>query len=248
MSDQPDERDPKRPAFEELDYRPTPLGALSLRRRRDPAGGEDVFEVKLGEAFLMSSRFTTSEIALARLGLAATPGQDLAVVVGGLGLGYTAAAVLEEARVAELVVVELFASVIDWHERHLVPAGETLTRDPRCRLVQGDFFRLAASPEGFDPAQPGRRFAAILLDIDHSPDFLLDPGNAVFYTAEGLTPLLAHLEPGGVFALWSNDPPDERFTARLAAVFAEARAEPVTFDNPLQGRPVTQSVYLALAP
>jgi len=237
-----------RPAFEELDYRPTPLGALSLRRRRDPATSEDVFEVKLGEAFLMTSRFTASEVALARLGLAAAGGRELAVVVGGLGLGYTAAAVLEEARVASLIVVELFAPVIDWHRRCLVPLGETLTGDPRCRLVQGDFFALAAGPAGFDPERPGRRIDAVLLDIDHSPDFLLDPASAGFYTPNGLAALVAHLVPGGVFALWSNDPPDERFTARLATTFATARAEPVTFDNPLQGRPVTQTVYLAEAP
>jgi len=235
------------PAFEELDYRPTPLGASSLRRRRDPATGEDVFEVKLGEAFLMTSRFTASEIALARLGLAAASGRELAVVVGGLGLGYTAAAVLEEARVASLLVVELFAPVIDWHRRHLVAQGRVLTGDPRCRLLQGDFFALAAGAGGFDPEQPGRRFDAVLLDIDHSPDFLLDPENAGFYTPDGLAALLAHLVPGGVFALWSNDPPDERFSARLALTFATARAEPVTFDKPLQGRPVTQTVYLAEA-
>lgn len=237
-----------RPAFEELDYRPTPLGALSLRRRRDPATGEDVFEVKLGEAFLMTSRVTASEIALARLGLAAAGGRELAVVVGGLGLGYTAAAVLEEARVASLLVVELFEPVIDWHRRHLVPQGRILTGDPRCRLLQGDFFALAAGAGGFDPERPGRRFDAVLLDIDHSPNFLLDPANAGFYTPDGLAALRAHLVPGGVFALWSNDPPDERFTARLASTFATARAEPITFDNPLQGRPVTQTVYLAEAP
>jgi spermidine synthase len=155
--------------------------------------------------------------------------------------------VLDEARVAELIVVELFAPVIDWHCRHLVPLGPNLTGDPRCRLVQGDFFDLAASAAGFDPDRPGRRFDAILLDIDHSPDFLLDPANAAFYSREGLARLHAHLEPGGIFALWSNDPPDAGFTARLAAVFKSARAEPVTFDNPLQGKPFTQTVYLAEA-
>ena len=56
--------------FEELDYRPTPIGALSLRRRRELSLGVDVFEIKLGDEYLMSSLFTASEIALARLGLA----------------------------------------------------------------------------------------------------------------------------------------------------------------------------------
>ena len=76
-------------AFEELDYVPTAMGGLSLRRRRDLATGEDIFEVKLGDAFLMSSKFSTSEIALAELGLEACTGDTLSVVVGGLGLGYT---------------------------------------------------------------------------------------------------------------------------------------------------------------
>ena len=89
---------------------------------------------------------------------------------------------------------------------------------------------------GFDPDRPARRFHAILVDIDHSPEFLLDPGNAAFYQPEGLSKVAAHLRPGGVFGLWSNDEPDEAFTARLGGVFAEARAEPVTFHNPLQNR------------
>jgi hypothetical protein len=70
--------------FEELDYRSTPIGALSLRRRRELSLGVDVFEIKLGDEYLMSSLFTASEIALARLGLAELSGADLDVVVGGL--------------------------------------------------------------------------------------------------------------------------------------------------------------------
>jgi spermidine synthase len=230
--------------FEELDYRPTPIGPISLRRRKELRLDIDVFEIKLGDEFLMSSLFTASEIALARLGLAALAGDDLAVVVGGLGLGYTAQAVLEDDKVGALVVVEAFEPVIDWHREGLVPLGPALTGDPRCRLVQGDFFALAASDAGFDPDAPGRKFNAVLVDIDHSPEALLDDRSAAFYSEAGLTRLSKHLRPGGVFGLWSNDRPDETFTARLAAVFAEARAEEVTFHNPLQDKPFTQTVYL----
>jgi spermidine synthase len=231
--------------FEELDYRPTPIGALSLRRRREMSLGVDVFEIKLGDEYLMSSLFTASEIALARLGLAELSGVDLDVVVGGLGLGYTAQVVLEHEAVKSLVIVEALDAVIDWHEKGVLPLGPALTADPRSRFVLGDFFALAASMKGFDPDVPARRFDAILVDIDHSPDFHLDPQNAAFYQPTGLKRLAAHLLPGGVFGLWSNELPDEAFTQRLTAVFAEARAERVTFHNPLQHREFTQTIYLA---
>ncbi len=233
--------------FEELDYRVTPLGAVSLRRRRLPPDGEDVFEIKLGDEFLMTSSFTASEIALAELGLADVAGSGIDVVVGGLGLGYTAQAVLESDQVRSLFVVEALDAVIDWHEEGLLPLGPCLTGDPRCRFVHGDFFALAGSAEGFDADAPGRSFDAILVDIDHSPEFFLNPQNAAFYEPEGLAGLSRRLKPGGVFGLWSNDPPDDGFKQRLGAAFNTARAEPVTFFNPLQGRDVVQTVYLARA-
>jgi spermidine synthase len=233
-------------AFEELDYCPTPIGGLSLRRRRDLRLNVDVFEIRLGEESLMSSLFTASEIALARLGLAQLGGDGpFDVVVGGLGLGYTAHAVLENAEVRSLIVVEALAPVIEWHEKGVLPLGRALVDDPRCRLLHGDFFALAASEAGFDSDTPGHRFDAILVDIDHSPDALLDARSSSFYQPEGLRRLAAHLRPGGVFGLWSDALPDDAFTARLSGVFAAARAEPVTFDNPLQDRPFTQTVYLA---
>ncbi|MCT7373695.1 spermidine synthase [Chelativorans salis] len=231
--------------FEELDYRPTPIGALSLRRRRELSLGVDVFEIKLGEEHLMSSLFTASEIALARLGLGALEGADLDIVVGGLGLGYTAQAVLEHDTVGSLIVVEMLDAVIDWHRTGLLPLGPELVADERCRLVQGDFFAMAGGEGGFDPDRPGRRFDGVLVDIDHSPNALLDDRSTGFYRPQGLRALSAHIKPGGVFGLWSNDRPDQSFVDRLGSVFAEAWAEPVTFYNPLQDRPFTQTVYLA---
>ena len=231
--------------FEELDYRPTPIGPLVLRRRHEARLGVDIIEIKLGEEHLMSDLFTASEIALAELGLAACDGERLDVVVGGLGLGYTAKAALDQPRTGSLIVVEYLEAILDWHATGLLPLGPELTADPRCRLVEGDFFAMARSGEGFDSGAPGRRFDAILLDIDHSPDALLDPRSESFYQPEGLAQLAAHLKPGGIFALWSDALADDAFTARLAGVFAEAWAEPVTFHNPLQDRPFTQTVYLA---
>ena len=231
--------------FEELDYRPTPIGALTLRRRWQLSLGVDVFEIKLGDEHLMSSLFTASEIALAELGLAVLAGDDLDIVVGGLGLGHTAKTALEQPDVGSILVVEMLEPTIEWHRDGLLPLGDVLTRDSRCRIVAGDFFALAASAAGFDPDRPGRKFDAILVDIDHSPVALLDARSASFYGTEGMRALAAHLKPGGVFGLWSDDEPDPSFTERLAGVFAQAWAAPVTFHNVLQDRPFTQTVYLA---
>lgn len=231
-------------SFEELDFSPTPIGDVSLRRRRDPATGVDIFEVKLDDEWLMSSMFTVAEIELAHRGLARLDGTALDVVVGGLGLGYTAIAALEDERVRELIVVELLDPVIDWHRRGLVPLGPALTADARCHLVQGDFFAMSAG-DGFDPDRPVRLVDAVLLDIDHSPRHLLDGGSAGFYTASGTRHLASRLRPGGVYALWSNDPPDEAYMDMLAGSFVDVAAEVVTFPNPLQGRDATATVYLA---
>ena len=156
--------------FEELDYCRTPIGELSLRRRKQVSLGVDVFEVKLGDGFLMSSLFTVSETALAQLGLAAAGAGELDVVVGGLGLGYTARAALDYPGVRSVLVIEAIPQVIAWHRRGLVPLGRRLADEPRCRLIQGDFFALAQDADrGFDPDSPSRQFNAVLVDIDHSP-------------------------------------------------------------------------------
>jgi spermidine synthase len=230
--------------FEELDWQQTPLGELVLRRRWYPAVGRDVYEIKLNDEYLMSSLFTVAELELGRLAVAELLGtDDLDVVVGGLGLGCTAQAVLESPNVRSLTVIDALSEVIGWHQREMIPSE--LAADPRCRLVHGDFFALLRSPEGLDPEFPGRRFHAIVVDIDHSPRHLLHPGNADLYEPAGLRRVGERLHPGGVFALWSNDPPDEEFMAVLAQVFAEVRAEVVTFDNPLQEREAANTVYIA---
>jgi spermidine synthase len=232
--------------FEELDFRPTPMGVLSLRRRRHLTTGVDIYEIKLGDEFLMSSQFTTAEIELARLGLTALARTDLDVVVGGLGLGYTARAVLENSSVRSLIVVDALAEVIEWHEQGLLPLGKPLTADPRCRLVNGDFFAMAASADGFDSDVPRRRFDAVLVDIDHSPTNLLHPRHAALYQRQGLARLAEHLHPGGVFALWSNDPPDDAFNAAMAGAFAASAAHVVTFDNWRGDHEASNTVYVGV--
>ncbi len=232
--------------FEELDFRPTAMGVLSLRRRRHLGSGLDIYEIKLGDEFLMSSQFTVAEIELARLGLAVLARADIDVVVGGLGLGYTAQAVLENSAVRSLVVVDALAEIIEWHQQGLLPLGKPLTDDPRCRFVHGDFFAMAEAADGFDPDAPGRRFDAVLVDIDHSPRNLLHPRHAALYTPEGLARLAGHLQPGGVFALWSNDPPDDEFNAALAGAFATSASHVVTFDNWQGDHDASNTVYVGV--
>lgn len=222
------------------------MGDISLRRRRDLSLGVDVYEIKLDDDYLMSSLFTVGEIALARLALEYLSGSDLDIAVGGLGLGYTAERVLADSRVRSLVVVEALAEIVEWHRRELIPLGSRLMSDRRCRLVHGDFFAMAHTAEGLDPEAQGRRFHAIIVDIDHSPRHVLHPSHVAFYRTSGLRRFAdRHLHRGGVFALWSNDPPDEDFNSTLADAFAESEAHVVSFHNPLQGREATNTVYIA---
>ena len=228
---------------QELGYQTTPLGDLTLRRRLEPLlDNREVFEVKLGDEYLMSSLFTESERQLATLGLAPHDG-EIDVVIGGLGLGYTAAEALKNQRVRRVLVIELFQDVIDWHQDGLVETSEALTGDARCELRQGDFFELAST--GLDVETPGRTFDAILVDIDHSPDHFLDPGNRSLYTSEGLASLRRQLNPGGTFGLWSNDPANDDFTAHLRSAFGSADAHNVAFPNPYTNTTSVNSVYIA---
>jgi spermidine synthase len=231
--------------FEELDYLRTALGELILRRRCALAvDGRDIFEVKLNDEYLMSSLFHEGEVALTDLGLAELTGEGWDVVVGGLGLGYTAAAALKYDQVARIIVVEALAPVIDWHQRELVPNGTLLSEDARCRYYHEDFFALARG-DGFDPDESGHPFDAILLDIDHTPDALLNPSHADLYSEEGMMRLRALLRPGGVFGLWSNDVPEKGFLAILSSVFDQVDGHVVEFENPIQGKTAANGVYVA---
>ncbi len=229
--------------IEELAFHKTSLGDLVLRRRLEPLlQNTEVFEVKLGDEFLMSSLFTEGEKQLAALGLATLEGA-LDVVVGGLGLGYTAVAALENKTVRSLLVIDKFQEVIGWHLNKLVPMGAILASDQRCELRSGDFFALART--GFDVHDQTRKFDAVLLDIDHSPEHFLDKKNESFYGSEGLNALRRQLKSGGVFALWSNDPANAEFTRHLEDIFGNAAAYNVEFANPYANATAVNSVYVA---
>ncbi len=224
-------------SYEEIDFKPTAIGDLLLRRRRMVQFGDlDIYEVKLGEEFLMTSLFHEAEDKLAHLGLAELNKDKLDVVVGGLGLGYTAVAALEDSRISSLVVIEFLDEVIQWHKKGLVPMGEKLTRDSRCELVHSDFFNLKKSLKKHD---------AILLDIDHTPDFVLNPANKQLYTHEGLSELAEHLNPGGVFAMWADGKPQNSFTDLLGKVFDTSKSHTIEFDNPVKGGTSFGTIYIA---
>jgi spermidine synthase len=225
--------------YEELDWQKTRMGELMLRRRADPATGEMIYEVRLEDEYLMSSLFTVAEEELATLGLAASTGDRLNVLVGGLGLGYTAVTALGDARVARLEVIDALPAVIGWHERKLLPVSAKLVDDSRTTLTHDDFFAVMRGA-------PGRRHDAILLDVDHSPRHTLDPTHADLYTEAGLTALTRHLADRGVFALWSDDPPDDEFLQTLGAVFDDSRAHVVDFDNRLTGGVSSNTVYVGV--
>ena len=222
------------------------MGELVLRRRKVLSlDGADVFEVKLDGEFLMSSLVNDAEIALATIPLRQLGERSCDVLVGGLGLGYTAKAALDHPHTRDVTVVEYMDAVIDWHRRGLVPLGEELVASERCRIVHGDFFQMmgAAQAHGV-PSEQYAKYDAILVDIDHSPACLLHPSHARFYEAEGLEEMAARLAPGGVFALWSADAPETGFMDALRCVFAKAVAHDVRFYNALLNEEDSNTIYV----
>ncbi len=238
--------------FEEIDYQETPRGAISLRKRSEPRLDNIVlYEVKMNDEFLMSSLFVEAEVQLSKLGLEKFGTQELDVVVGGLGLGYTAQAALAFDNVKSLCVVDVMAPVIEWHQKGLVPLGNELSNDDRCRYALGDFFEFAtAANTNFDgtpsDAESGPdKVHAVLLDIDHTPSYWLNPENSRFYSTESLNAMKAKIHKGGVFGLWSDEKPDEQFVSILESVFERVETHMVYFPNPYTGEKSSNSVYIA---
>lgn len=228
--------------YEELDRVATPWGEALLASRAIPGQpGERAYEVKLAGALLMSSLVTESERALSTLALAPPAPPRARVMVGGLGLGYTALEALAQPGVREVEVVDLLPCVLRWHREGLVPMGPRLLADTRCRLVEADVFAcLAAAPAGGAPG-----WDAILLDVDHSPEALLRPEHGSFYDEAGLRAAARHLVPGGVLGIWSALAPEPGFTARLERAVGRAQAHAVEFWNVNNDAQEVNSVYLA---
>jgi spermidine synthase len=233
-------------SYEELDVAETPIGELVLRRRLLPGReGIEVFEVKLDGALLMSSLVNESELALAQIAIPAAGDGPFDVLVGGLGLGYSAWAALGFDRVRSVTVIELLPEVVRWHEDGLGPLGRQLASDSRCRLMQGDFFVLSTDESVADILHPAGGYGAILVDIDHAPDALLSDAHAAFYREPALRALTARLAPGGVFALWSTGGAQEAFVEVLRRVFPLVETHAIEFFNPLDDRDEVNTIYVA---
>jgi len=227
-----------KPLFEILAYEPTELGMLCLRRREllcEP--GTIITEVTLNHEFLMSSYLTASERALSEVALGMHAGSDLHVLVGGLGLGYTARAALESDRVARCEVIEFLPQVIDWLKQGMVPLSEELNAESRLQVTHSDVYQKLLDP-------PTKKHDLILIDVDHSPDENLGTANGQFYTADGLQRAKQHLSENGILGVWSYAE-SSPFADALRDVFEEVHLEPVTVFNNLVNEEQTDWLFFA---
>lgn len=221
--------------FEVLDHTDSPLGVLILRRRTLPVDG--VLELTLESQFLMSSAVTVSECELATRAIAMHGGDRLDVLVGGLGLGYTCKAALDSERVARVEVVELVEGIIGWTRSGLVPVGHQLLDDARFHITQQDVFARLLAP-------PTTKHDVLLIDVDHSPDERLGETSDSFYARDQLALAARHLQPGGVFGVWSTSE-NPAFEAELRETFREVHVAPIDFFNETTGSPETNWLFLA---
>ena len=196
-------------------------------------------EVILGDEHHMSDLFTASEEALARLALAEVTAQAPRVLVGGLGLGYTAVPPSIPRR-RRRSGDRLLGAGHRLAPPGILPIGRRLADGRGAAWWKGTFWR---QPAELDPTRPGQRYDAVLLDIDHSPDFHLNPSHAGFYGPAGLARLAGQLTAGGVFALWSTTARTRRSPTLAACLPTRAARSAVS--KPLLGREEVQTVYLA---
>ena len=224
--------------FEILAYETTPLGDLCLRRRELLSRpGTVITEITLDHELLMSSYNTVSERALADEALARHAGRDLSVLIGGLGLGYTASAVLRSERVRRVEVIEFLPEVIGFLRDGLLPLSAELIADPRLGVREADVYATLAAPAE-------ERWDLVLIDVDHSPDEHLGAASGPFYSASGLARAKQHLAPGGILAVWSYAE-SSPFVDALRSAFACVEAVPVRYLNDLVDEEHTDWLFVA---
>ncbi len=203
-------------------------GEVVLRRRFDADAPEDspsVLELRVNGVFVMDDRETHSEVLLAREALASAPRVE-SVLVGGLGLGFTAHEVLADPRVRRLVVAELEPALVGWFRDGTIPHGREFLADGRVHVAEADVRQVLeeATPASYD---------VVLLDVDNGPGFLVHEENAALYDAPFLEVVRDRLRPGGELVVWSCDPAPGLADA-LTATFGGCTRVPIRVD--LQGR------------
>ena len=210
--------------FHILEHAHTPIGILYLGRRMVPGRSDWVYEIRISGQLLMSSKDNHSERQLSTSALRLHGGgPPLRVLVGGLGLGYTAQAALEGAQVSEVRVVEKMDFVMDWMREGKLPLSAEFAAEDRLEIVKGDVYE-----DLLGPAE--RQWDLILVDVDHSPDDRLDDDSAHFYTAEGQRRVAQHLAPNGILAVWSAWDSDA-FAEVLAGQYPRTCREDVRWAN-----------------
>lgn len=177
-------------------------GTLTLSRRGD------LYTLRVHDAELMSSGVHDSEDALARLVCDRLAGRPApALLIGGLGMGFTLAAALRGCGPAATVVVaELIPAVVEWNRGPLSHLAGHPLRDPRVTVRLQDVALSLQTELGV--------YDAILLDVDNGPEGLTRDSNNWLYSPDGLTAAYTALRPGGILAIWSSTP-DRTFSMRL---------------------------------
>ncbi len=199
-------------------------GEVVLLERED-----GVLELRVNGVFVMDTVETTSETALAENALALVDDPRI-VLVGGLGMGFTAHALLGDQRVERIDVVELEHALVQWMRDGTIPHGPALLADERIRVIDAD---LAIAVEEAAARSDGPTYDLILIDVDNGPGNLVHEENARLYEAAFLHGLAAILNPGGVLGIWSSHESPE-LEEQLRGVLGNATPQsvPVT----LQGR------------
>jgi spermidine synthase len=207
-------------------------GEVVLRRRAS-ATGADVIELRVNGVFVMDTLETTSEIELAAqaLELVDQPG---AVLVGGLGLGFTLQRVLADPRVERAVVVEIEEALIGWMRDGTVPHGPAVLADTRVSVLNADIAMAIAEARS--------TYDLVLLDVDNGPGYLVHQGNEAVYEVRFLTRCRDLLSPGGVLVVWSANPSPALLQA-MREVFGDAEEQ--AHSVLLQDRPEDYYLYLA---
>ena len=220
----------------------TDIGRIQIGRRQPVGSHEWIHEILIDGSLLMSSISPVSERRLSTGALKLHGGESaLRVLIGGLGLGYTAEAALEDSRVSQVQVVEKMDFIIDWMSRGLMPLSAQFGAETRLEIVQGDVYADLLGPAN-------ETYDLILVDVDHSPEDLLSEASTPFYTVEGQLLVAQHLRPGGILGVWSAFDNDD-FSQVLETVYTNGHREELSWpDDEFPNSEYHNVLFFARAP